>query len=169
MYISIVKMTIITAKWTNQTLWQAAHGDLERGQCRASRSHHLFAPTGRSAPRRPLCYWVRDVKILPGTGPKDKCVSFNESARKERRGSGASVCVVVCVRSLQEVNATPVRFISDMLVEDSWSHVFMDTLAPRGFVKVRGDRRREKGKQHCVDWSHTWVQWVYVDLNNWHE
>ncbi|KAM7398051.1 hypothetical protein PAMA_006087 [Pampus argenteus] len=37
--------------------------------------------------------------------------------------------------SLQEVNATPVRFISDMLVEDSWSHVFMDTLAPRGFVK----------------------------------
>lgn len=39
--------------------------------------------------------------------------------------------------SLQEVNATPVRFISDLLVEDTWSHVFMDTLAPRGFVKVR--------------------------------
>lgn len=38
---------------------------------------------------------------------------------------------------LQEVNAAPVRFISDMLAEDSWSHVFMDTLAPRGFVKVR--------------------------------
>lgn len=45
-----------------------------------------------------------------------------------------------CVR-LQEVNAAPVRFISDMLVEDSWSHVFMDTLAPRGFVKVRLERR----------------------------
>lgn len=44
--------------------------------------------------------------------------------------------VLPCVR-LQEVNAAPVRFISDLLVEDTWSHVFMDTLAPRGFVKVR--------------------------------
>uniref|UniRef100_A0A3Q1EM69 Inositol polyphosphate-5-phosphatase Kb n=1 Tax=Acanthochromis polyacanthus TaxID=80966 RepID=A0A3Q1EM69_9TELE len=35
---------------------------------------------------------------------------------------------------LQEVNATPVKFISDLIAEDSWSHVFMDTLAPRGFV-----------------------------------
>lgn len=46
----------------------------------------------------------------------------------------------VCVR-LQEVNAAPVRFISDMLQEDSWSHAFMDTLAPRGFVKVRQEQR----------------------------
>lgn len=88
---------------------------------------------------------------------------------KEGKGSRASVWVFVCVCSLQEVNATPVRFISDMLAEDSWSHVFMDTLAPRGFVKVRGDRRREKGKQHCVNWLHTWVLWVYVDVNNWCE
>ncbi|XP_044078767.1 inositol polyphosphate 5-phosphatase K isoform X4 [Siniperca chuatsi] len=44
------------------------------------------------------------------------------------------------VIGLQEVNATPVRFISDLLVEDSWSHVFMDTLAPRGFVKVTSMR-----------------------------
>uniref|UniRef100_A0A671WU97 Inositol polyphosphate-5-phosphatase K n=1 Tax=Sparus aurata TaxID=8175 RepID=A0A671WU97_SPAAU len=44
------------------------------------------------------------------------------------------------VIGLQEVNATPVRFISDMLAEDSWSHVFMDTLAPRGFVKVTSIR-----------------------------
>ncbi|XP_075887484.1 inositol polyphosphate 5-phosphatase K isoform X3 [Nelusetta ayraudi] len=44
------------------------------------------------------------------------------------------------VIGLQEVNATPVRFISDLLVEDAWSHVFMDTLAPRGFVKVTSIR-----------------------------
>ncbi|XP_065819373.1 inositol polyphosphate 5-phosphatase K isoform X4 [Labrus bergylta] len=44
------------------------------------------------------------------------------------------------VIGLQEVNATPVRFISDLLVEDSWSHAFMDTLAPRGFVKVTSVR-----------------------------
>ncbi|KAM7374372.1 hypothetical protein PAMP_007033 [Pampus punctatissimus] len=44
------------------------------------------------------------------------------------------------VIGLQEVNATPVRFISDLFVEDSWSHVFMDTLAPRGFVKVTSVR-----------------------------
>lgn len=37
---------------------------------------------------------------------------------------------------LQEVNATPVRFISDLIAEDTWSHLFMDTLGPRGFVKV---------------------------------
>lgn len=45
-----------------------------------------------------------------------------------------------CVR-LQEVNAAPVRFIADLLQEDSWSHAFMDTLAPRGFVKVRREQR----------------------------
>ncbi|XP_070774008.1 inositol polyphosphate 5-phosphatase K [Enoplosus armatus] len=44
------------------------------------------------------------------------------------------------VIGLQEVNATPVKFISDLLVEDSWSHVFMDTLASRGFVKVTSMR-----------------------------
>lgn len=56
------------------------------------------------------------------------------------RGYGGGVLLISgcfgCDR-LQEVNAAPVRFISDMLVEDSWSHVFMDTLAPRGFIKVR--------------------------------
>uniref|UniRef100_A0A3Q1G5T6 Inositol polyphosphate-5-phosphatase Kb n=1 Tax=Acanthochromis polyacanthus TaxID=80966 RepID=A0A3Q1G5T6_9TELE len=44
------------------------------------------------------------------------------------------------VIGLQEVNATPVKFISDLIAEDSWSHVFMDTLAPRGFVKVTSVR-----------------------------
>ncbi|XP_071754337.2 inositol polyphosphate 5-phosphatase K [Centroberyx gerrardi] len=44
------------------------------------------------------------------------------------------------VIGLQEVNATPLRFISDLIVEDSWSHLLMDTLAPRGFVKVTSIR-----------------------------
>ncbi|KAM9846941.1 inositol polyphosphate 5-phosphatase K [Aulostomus maculatus] len=44
------------------------------------------------------------------------------------------------VIGLQEVCATPIRFISDLITEDSWSHVFMDTLAPRGFVKVTSVR-----------------------------
>ncbi|XP_034033332.1 inositol polyphosphate 5-phosphatase K [Thalassophryne amazonica] len=44
------------------------------------------------------------------------------------------------VIGLQEVNASPLRFISDLIVDDSWSHVFMDTLAPRGFVKVTSVR-----------------------------
>ncbi|XP_038129870.1 inositol polyphosphate 5-phosphatase K isoform X2 [Cyprinodon tularosa] len=44
------------------------------------------------------------------------------------------------VIGLQEVMATPMRFISDLLVEDSWSHLFMDTLGPKGFVKVTSVR-----------------------------
>ncbi|XP_041864282.1 inositol polyphosphate 5-phosphatase K isoform X2 [Melanotaenia boesemani] len=44
------------------------------------------------------------------------------------------------VIGLQEVNAAPVKFISDLIVEDSWSHQFMDTLAPWGFVKVTSVR-----------------------------
>ncbi|XP_017273438.1 inositol polyphosphate 5-phosphatase K isoform X2 [Kryptolebias marmoratus] len=44
------------------------------------------------------------------------------------------------VIGLQEVNAAPMRFISDLLAEDSWSHLFMDTLAPKGFVKVTSVR-----------------------------
>ncbi|XP_014866356.1 PREDICTED: inositol polyphosphate 5-phosphatase K-like isoform X2 [Poecilia mexicana] len=44
------------------------------------------------------------------------------------------------VIGLQEVNATPVRFISDLMEEDSWSHLFMDTLGPKGFVKVTSVR-----------------------------
>lgn len=66
---------------------------------------------------------------------------FSNSARERRSHFGHWIAfahspVLLCVR-LQEVNATPVRFISDLLVEDTWSHVFMDTLAPRGFVKVQ--------------------------------
>uniref|UniRef100_A0A667XRN4 Inositol polyphosphate-5-phosphatase K n=1 Tax=Myripristis murdjan TaxID=586833 RepID=A0A667XRN4_9TELE len=44
------------------------------------------------------------------------------------------------VIGLQEVSATPLRFISDMIAEDSWSHQLMDTLAPRGYVKVTSIR-----------------------------
>ncbi|XP_056141435.1 inositol polyphosphate 5-phosphatase K [Lampris incognitus] len=44
------------------------------------------------------------------------------------------------VIGLQEVNATPLRYISDLIVEDSWSHLLMDTLAPRDFVKVTSVR-----------------------------
>uniref|UniRef100_A0A1A8NFH3 Inositol polyphosphate-5-phosphatase K n=4 Tax=Nothobranchius TaxID=28779 RepID=A0A1A8NFH3_9TELE len=44
------------------------------------------------------------------------------------------------VIGLQEVNATPLRFISSLIVEDSWSHLFMDTLAPKGLVKITSVR-----------------------------
>uniref|UniRef100_A0A3Q3N0U6 Inositol polyphosphate-5-phosphatase Kb n=1 Tax=Mastacembelus armatus TaxID=205130 RepID=A0A3Q3N0U6_9TELE len=44
------------------------------------------------------------------------------------------------VIGLQEVNSAPLRFISDMIADDSWSLVFMNTLAPRGFVKVTSVR-----------------------------
>uniref|UniRef100_A0A8C7HWP1 Inositol polyphosphate-5-phosphatase K n=1 Tax=Oncorhynchus kisutch TaxID=8019 RepID=A0A8C7HWP1_ONCKI len=40
------------------------------------------------------------------------------------------------VIGLQEVNAAPLRFLSDLLVEDSWSHLLMNTLASRGYIKV---------------------------------
>ncbi|XP_029030458.1 inositol polyphosphate 5-phosphatase K isoform X2 [Betta splendens] len=40
------------------------------------------------------------------------------------------------VIGLQEVRATPLKYISDLLSDDSWSHAFTDALAPRGLVKV---------------------------------
>lgn len=39
--------------------------------------------------------------------------------------------------SLQEVRATPVKYMSDLIADDSWSHLFMDILEPNGFVKVQ--------------------------------
>ncbi|XP_024117521.1 inositol polyphosphate 5-phosphatase K isoform X2 [Oryzias melastigma] len=44
------------------------------------------------------------------------------------------------VIGLQEVRATPVKFMSDLMWEDSWSHLFMNTLASKGFVKVTSVR-----------------------------
>ncbi|KAL2094392.1 hypothetical protein ACEWY4_009111 [Coilia grayii] len=44
------------------------------------------------------------------------------------------------VIGLQEVSASPVRYISDLIMDDSWSHLFMDTLAPKGYVKVTSVR-----------------------------
>jgi len=39
--------------------------------------------------------------------------------------------------SLQEVKATPVQYVSDLIAEDSWSLLFMNTLAPMGYIKVQ--------------------------------
>ncbi|KAM6985178.1 inositol polyphosphate 5-phosphatase K [Aplochiton taeniatus] len=44
------------------------------------------------------------------------------------------------VIGLQEVNATPLRFLTDLMMEDSWSILLMNTLAPRGYVKVSSVR-----------------------------
>ncbi|KPP75478.1 hypothetical protein Z043_105271 [Scleropages formosus] len=41
---------------------------------------------------------------------------------------------------LQEVNAAPLRFVTDLAFEDPWSRLFMATLAPRGYVKVSSVR-----------------------------
>ncbi|XP_061595197.1 inositol polyphosphate 5-phosphatase K isoform X2 [Cololabis saira] len=49
-------------------------------------------------------------------------------------------CPDLYVIGLQEVKATPLKFMSDLMYEDSWSHLFMNTLAPRGFVKVSSVR-----------------------------
>lgn len=37
---------------------------------------------------------------------------------------------------LQEVKAAPLKFVTDLAFEDSWSHLFMNTLAPLGYIKV---------------------------------
>lgn len=41
---------------------------------------------------------------------------------------------------LQEVNAAPLKLITDLASEDSWSLAFMATLAPLGYVKVSSIR-----------------------------
>ncbi|XP_051973834.1 inositol polyphosphate 5-phosphatase K-like isoform X2 [Xyrauchen texanus] len=44
------------------------------------------------------------------------------------------------VIGLQEVNSSPLRYISDLIADDSWSHLLMDTLAPKGYIKVTSVR-----------------------------
>ncbi|XP_041664565.1 inositol polyphosphate 5-phosphatase Ka isoform X2 [Cheilinus undulatus] len=44
------------------------------------------------------------------------------------------------VIGLQEVYSGPVRFVSDSLFDDPWSHLFMTTLAPLNYVKVSSIR-----------------------------
>ncbi|KAL2096097.1 hypothetical protein ACEWY4_008245 [Coilia grayii] len=44
------------------------------------------------------------------------------------------------VIGLQEVRAAPLKFVADLAFDDSWSHLFMDTLGPRGYVKLSSIR-----------------------------
>uniref|UniRef100_A0AAY4ERF6 Inositol polyphosphate-related phosphatase domain-containing protein n=2 Tax=Denticeps clupeoides TaxID=299321 RepID=A0AAY4ERF6_9TELE len=44
------------------------------------------------------------------------------------------------VIGLQEVKAAPLKFVADLAFEDSWSHLFMNTLAPLGYIKVSSIR-----------------------------
>ncbi|XP_062408049.1 inositol polyphosphate 5-phosphatase Ka [Sardina pilchardus] len=44
------------------------------------------------------------------------------------------------VIGLQEVRAAPLKFVTDLAFDDSWSHLFMNTLAPLGYVKVSSIR-----------------------------
>ncbi|KAL7849135.1 hypothetical protein SRHO_G00207580 [Serrasalmus rhombeus] len=44
------------------------------------------------------------------------------------------------VIGLQEVRAAPLKFMTDLAFDDSWSHLFMNTLAPLGYIKVSSIR-----------------------------
>ncbi|XP_071327929.1 inositol polyphosphate 5-phosphatase K-like isoform X2 [Trachinotus anak] len=44
------------------------------------------------------------------------------------------------VIGLQEVYSGPLRFVSDIVFDDPWSHLFMSTLAPRKYIKVSSIR-----------------------------
>ncbi|XP_067362910.1 inositol polyphosphate 5-phosphatase Ka isoform X1 [Channa argus] len=44
------------------------------------------------------------------------------------------------VIGLQEVYSGPIRFVSDIVFDDPWSHLFMSTLTPRAYVKVSSIR-----------------------------
>ncbi|XP_053278329.1 inositol polyphosphate 5-phosphatase Ka isoform X1 [Pleuronectes platessa] len=44
------------------------------------------------------------------------------------------------VIGLQEVYSGPLRFVSDVVFNDPWSHLFMSILAPRNYVKVSSIR-----------------------------
>lgn len=47
------------------------------------------------------------------------------------------IVILLCVfHSLQEVRAAPLKIVSDLAFGDSWSSLFMDTLAPLGYIKV---------------------------------
>lgn len=51
-------------------------------------------------------------------------------------GEKTDIQNVFCV-SLQEVSSRPLKFVSDIVFDDPWSHLFMSALAPRKYVKVK--------------------------------
>lgn len=51
-------------------------------------------------------------------------------------GLNVLMSVMLLWFSLQEVKAAPLKFVTDLAFEDSWSHLFMNTLAPLGYIKV---------------------------------
>lgn len=51
-------------------------------------------------------------------------------------GLNVLMSVMLLWFSLQEVKAAPLKFVTDLAFEDSWTHLFMNTLAPLGYIKV---------------------------------
>lgn len=51
-------------------------------------------------------------------------------------GLNVLMAVMLLLFSLQEVKAAPLKFVTDLAFEDSWSQLFMSTLAPLGYIKV---------------------------------
>lgn len=83
-----------------------------------------------SAPRRnPTSMWSGEFQYLN----RETDLSYLTS---EVCGLSVLTSVMLLLFRLQEVKAAPLKFVTDLAFEDSWSHLFMNTLAPLGYIKV---------------------------------
>ncbi len=88
-----------------------------------------------SAPRRnPTSMWSGEFQYL--NRETDRKVNNDSYLTSEVCAPSVLTSVMLLLFRLQEVKAAPLKFVTDLAFEDSWSHLFMNTLAPLGYIKV---------------------------------
>lgn len=139
----------VLQKMTNIPLLcpQATHGDMERGHSWSPRRPDFASPSELPKEPRPLRHWVGVHRMWIAWRQSLFC-SYN---RIWGRVTDKTVCMCV---SLQEVYSGPLRFMSDTVFDDPWSHLFMSTLAPRKYVKVRMFSKQPRTHAHTLNNNH---------------
>lgn len=112
---------------------QAVCRHVECGHSWASWRCELSASAQLPEKTRPLCDRV-SFDILRSADPHK--VNNYSYLTSEVCGLNVLMSVMLLLFSLQEVKAAPLKFVTDLAFEDSWSQLLMSTLAPLGYIKV---------------------------------
>lgn len=120
-----------------------------------------------SAPRRnPTSLWSGEFQCL--NQETHHKVNNDGYLTSEACGLGLLTSVMLLLFRLQEVKAAPLKFVTDLAFEDSWSHLFMNTLAPLGYIKVLTHTNMLLFIIILIMWYSLWISGLYHwFLNQW--